>query len=1022
MLVVTFAVWGAPRSAQAGQDDLAAPCVVQGRVTTGSVPLPGVSFEAVPETGRVTHETVSRPDGTYRLTVAGAGLYRMRLRLPGFLAVSREVRLDGRCQADVDFDLALGDATPPGPVVTGATEWNPADQAAAEALGLPAAVVMRPGAALAEFAGRTFRPDRAWLADRRRLTASPASSPAPTAADAAAVRPPAGQKPAAARPPAATVRVPVPPQAYQGTVSYGLNGSAFDSAPFQLRPGTPVQQRPYTRQTFGLSLGGPVRVPHLYDGGRRTTFALTYSGNRGSSLFDQYATVPTDAVRAGDFSAAPAPLIDPDTGAPFPAQRIPPERVHPAARSLLPYIPAANLPGTSRNFQYTTTTHSTSNNITLKLVHQFTAPQPAGRAPAGARTVGSVTAQLQIRQSAGEQANVFPSLGGATRNRTVAVPVTVTLQRGKHQHALKLDVSSSLARAESRFAFVTDVAAEAGIAGLAREPFTWGVPVLSFATYSSTRDLEPTRRHDRRLSLGYGWTHTAGRHSLSAGADTRFDWSDNQTDANARGSFVFTGRHTAGSTRVPRGAGFDFADFLLGLPQQATVQFGPGQVHLRGRVLGLYVQDDFRRSPALTLTLGLRYDVVWPLLEADRQMVNLDASPDFTAVAPVVSGDPGPITGAFPPALIELDADNLAPRVAIAWKGPRALTLRSGYGVTFNAGSYSTIARKLVSQPPFAASQENLGTLAAPLDLADPFQGAAITEGATTFGVDRDYTIGAVQTWNAELSRPFRTVWTASAGYTGKRGSSLDLLRTPNRDPGASDFQWQSAVGRSAMHGLTLRLQRRKARGLGGGATYSLARSRDNMAVAQNDSDLDAEWSLSSFDVRHQLSCDLNVDLPFGPGRRWLTRGRWSPLVAAWSASATLTAQSGTPLTPRVTGARAANRPLRPDLTGEPVRLPSPTIDVFFNTAAFALPEPGRFGTAGRNSIIGPGSRLLNASIARDVRLGGSRVLTARLDVNNLLNLVNYSAVNTTVNSSAFGQVTSVRPMRTMTLSFQVRY
>jgi hypothetical protein len=95
---------------------------------------------------------------------------------------------------------------------------------------------------------------------------------------------------------------------------------------------------------------------------------------------------------------------------------------------------------------------------------------------------------------------------------------------------------------------------------------------------------------------------------------------------------------------------------------------------------------------------------------------------------------------------------------------------------------------------------------------------------------------------------------------------------------------------------------------------------------------------------------------------------------------------------------------------------------MFFNTAAFTLPEPGQFGTAGRNTIIGPGSRLLNASIVRDLRLGAARVLTARLDANNLLNLVNYGAINTTVNSSSFGQVTSVRPMRTMTLSLQVRF
>jgi hypothetical protein len=509
---------------------------------------------------------------------------------------------------------------------------------------------------------------------------------------------------------------------------------------------------------------------------------------------------------------------------------------------------------------------------------------------------------------------------------------------------------------------------------------------------------------------------------MTSGADVRFDWSDNQTDANARGTFVFTGRHTAGTARVPRGAGLDFADFLLGLPQQVSVQYGPGRVRIRGRALSLYAQDDWRRTAALTLTLGVRYEMVWPFVEASRQMVNLDVVPDFTQVVPVVSGSAGPFTGLFPAGLLDADTNNVAPRLAVAWKGPRAVTVRAGYGVSYNSGPYSTIARQLVSQPPFAASQQSLGSLNDPLDLADPFREAEVLNAANTFGAARDYAIGVVQTWNAEISRPFRTVWTASGGYTGKRGTSLDLIRTPNRDPRVTDFRWQTSGGRSLMHGLTFRVQRRKTRGLGGTVSYTLARARDNMAVAQNDRDLDAEWSLSSFDRRHQWSSDVTVDLPFGPNRRWLSRGRWASVFAGWSASARLTLQSGTPLTPRVTGAQAATRPLRPDYTGEPIQLASPTIDMFFNTAAFTLPDANQFGTAGRNAIIGPGSRLLDATLARDLRLGGGRALTLLLAGANLLNRVNYSAINTTVNSSAFGQVTSVRPMRTMTLSFKLGF
>lgn len=1012
------------------------PCVVAGAIRSGDDPLPGVSLRAASTTDTLSAPALSstRADGSYRLPLRPDVPYRIIASLPGFVEVSRDVVVPGGdCTARVDIAMTLADPAAP-PAGVGSTDTMAAAPPAvvltdlaeiAASLGVPAAFFSVATQGVAEFPGAMVRPDRDWWADRRRARAEAGPVRPPTAAEAADEKT-AGARAAAAstRPagrPSTVPKAPVPQRAYQGTVDIAFNGSALDSPPYQLRPDRPEARRPYQRQTYGMSLSGPLRLPGVYEGGRRTTMALTYSGNRGTSLFDEYATVPTDAIRAGDFSSVSTPVIDPATGGPFANRRIPDERVHPAARALLRFIPMPNLPGTTRNFHYTTTSDSLSNATTMRITHQFQPAQPASRPPA-ARTVASLVAQVQIRHNRSEQVNVFPALGGTGRTTTVAIPVTVNVQRGRHLHALRMDISTSLSRAESRYAHVEDIAGEAGIEGPAREPFAWGVPSLSFSTYSSARDVNPTRRSDQRLVTGYAWTHTTDRHTMASGAEGRFDWSDNETDPNARGTFVFTGRHTAGTNRVPRGAGFDFADFLLGLPQQASVQYGPGRVHIRGRALSLYVQDDWRRSSALTLTLGLRYEMIWPFVEADRQMVNLDVSPDFSDVAPVLSGGAGPFTGVFPAALMQADPNNLAPRLAIAWKGPRALTLRGGYGVSFNSGPYSGIARQLVGQPPFAASQRSEGTLADPLDFADPFRNAEVLEAANTFGVERDYAIGAVQTWNAELSRPFRTVWTASGSYTGKRGVSLDLIRTPNRDPSAADFRWQTSDGRSLMHGLTLRLQRRKAHGLGGTVTYTIARAEDDMAIAQDDADLDSEWSLSTVDRRHQLSGNVSVDLPFGSGRPWVTRGVWASVLGGWSATATLTMQSGTPLTPRVSGAQAANRPLRPDATGEPVQLASPTIDMFFNTAAFALPEPGQFGTAGRNAIIGPGSRLLNASIVRDLRLGGARVLTARLDAENLLNLVNYSAINTTVNSSAFGQVTSVRPMRTMTLSLQVRF
>jgi hypothetical protein len=608
-------------------------------------------------------------------------------------------------------------------------------------------------------------------------------------------------------------------------------------------------------------------------------------------------------------------------------------------------------------------------------------------------------------------------------------------------HTVSFTVSKSSSSTVNRYANVIDVAGEAGITGVSTEPFDWGVPDLSFTSLSSVRDLDPSRRTDRRISTAYSWTRPIGSHTLRLGGDYRWDASSNRTDPNARGAYIFTGVYASGGATTARSDSLDFADFLLGLPQQASLQYGPGSVDLRGRSMSLFVQDDWRKSQALTFNLGLRYELLWPFTEKDGQMVNLDAAPDFSAVTPVVSGGTGPYTGSFPSALMNTDVNNIAPRVGVAWRIKPGTILRGGYGLSYNAGAYSTIARQMVGQPPFAVTSTAVATATETLTITDPLATAQPGETTNNYGVERDYALGAVQTWNADLSRDLRQVWNVSGGYTHTRGSSLDIVRAPNRDPdgvridGVQPFLWQSSEGSSTLHAGTFRLRRRPVKGLGFGATYTLARSKDNassigggIVVAQDDRNLDAEWGLSSFDRRHQLAGDLSFELPFGPNRPWLNQGGfWAALFENWRGTATFTWQSGTPLTPRVTGAvmdvaTGTNGTLRGNYDGEPVRVSDPTIDLFFNTAAFSVPPAGSYGNASRNMIIGPGSRLLNAQLSRDLRLGGTRALTLQVNASNILNMVNYQAIDTVVNSPTFGQVLSVRPMRSVTANVRFRF
>ena len=856
-------------------------------------------------------------------------------------------------------------------------------------------------------------------------------------------------------------------RAIQATADYTFGGSALDAAPYQLRADSPRTERPYTRQNFSATLGGPVNIPGIYNGTNRTTFQLQYQGGLGANLFDQYATVPTSEMRAGDFSAAGVTLINPASGLPFANNQIPLAQFSPQALALLQYLPEANLPGTTRNYHYSTTTASENNSFNLRVTHNFTpnsgrGGRGGGRGGGGGGRGGggfggraggqrgrgtnvTMNVQVQYRRNEGDQTNVFSNLGGHNKSTTLGTPVSLNIIKGGQQHSITVNFSRTTSGTVNNFTNALNVSGNAGIQGISSDSFAWGLPALSFTSISGVRDTTPSRREDSRFSTEYTWRHGRGRHNFQLGGDFRYDKGSSETEANANGAFVFTGLYSSGGTGA-RGP-YDVADFLLGLPQQASVQFGPGNVTLKGRSMSLFAMDDWRARGNLTLNLGLRYELLWPFVEARGQLVNLDVAPGFTAAAPVEAGQVGEFSGAFPAGLLKTDTNNVAPRVGFATR-VKSMTLRGGYGISFNSGAYSSMARQMASQPPFAVTNTQIGRLNSMLLMEDALSGGSPTETTNTFGVDKDYVLGRVQTWNADLSKNFARVWSVGATYTETRGSNLDIVRAPNRDAsgglridGVQPFTWQSSEGNSVLHSATFRLQRQQLRGLGGQVSYTLARSRDNApsiggggggggasAVAQNDQDLESEWALSNFDRRQRLSTQLSFELPFGQNRRWLADGGlWAGLAENWRMSLTFNMDAGTPLTARVRGAsrdvaQGTNGALRANYDGSEVALANPTIDQFFNTSAFSVPLAGFYGTSPRNIITGPGSKQLDGQLARDVRLGGNRTVSIQLRATNLLNLVNYTGVDTNVNSPTFGQISNVRGMRSAQLNLRFRF
>jgi hypothetical protein len=1081
-------------------------CAITGKVVSGTTPLPGVSVSALAGEKLVAAASTA-VDGSYKLTVPPGAAYRIAVEMTAF-ARSEQALTAGAaapCDQKADFSLVLASRVPnaaaPAAVPTpaaapaaggqrfstinvqssaaaaAALEVTPPDRQAEQAAMalLPPGFSREASTEAVAINGQMASIDRGMMGDRlgaiTRGEFDPATGTfAPGPEGQLGPGGPGGRGGQAGGPGgrggppgrggdfAIGGRGGRGQSPFQATANYSFSGSMLDSAPYQLRSDTPAITNPYSRQNFGMTIGGPVIIPGIYNGTRRTTFTLTYGGNRGSNLFDQYATVPTDAQRGGDFSALSGALINPSTGLPFTGNQIPQAMMSQASLALLRFIPSPNLEGTSRNFHYVTTRESTSDTVSLRLTHNFT-PVAGGRAGGGGRGGGgggrggggpggrgnqalsvNVTAQLQYRNNDSENANVLPALGGTTTGSSWAVPVNVNISKGRTQHAINFNFSRTSSSTNNQFAFVEDVAGNAGIVGVSTNPLTWGVPTLSFATFTGVRDTTPSVRNDTRWSLAYSWTKPMRNHTLRVGGDARQDLAKSQSDANAQGAFTFTGLYSSGTAQV-RGGGYDFADFLLGMPQQATVNYGLGEVSMRGRSFSLWLQDDWRKSGNLTFNLGLRYELVMPFVETNGRMVNLDVAPGFSAVVPVQSGQTGAYSGAFPKGLIRTDANNIAPRVGFAWRVAPGTIVRGGYGISYNAGSYSSMARQMVNQPPFATTNTAIGTAGNPLSLIDPLATASPDQITNDYGVDLNYVLGMVQTINADVSRDLTQTWNAGVSYTHIIGSNLDIVRAPNRGPNGllladvQPFEWQSSEGSSRLHTAEFRLTRRPVRGIGGGLSYTWARSRDNASsmgggtvVAQNDKDLNAEWGLSSFDRRHAFTANLNVDLPFGTGRRFFTNGGfWGSVLGGWRFTANFNAQSGTPLTVRVTGAASSvaggtSGTLRANYDGSPITISNPTIDQYFNTSAFSIPAAGTYGNSPRNLVIGPGSRLLNAQLSRDVRLGGTRVMSLSMNANNLLNAVNYAGLNTTVNSPSFGQITSVRAMRSLTFNARFRF
>ena len=820
-----------------------------------------------------------------------------------------------------------------------------------------------------------------------------------------------------------------------GSLYYQFGNSALNARPFAVN-GLEEPKAAYAQNRFGFSAGGPLYVPKLFDWSKVFWF-INYQGNISRNGVDQAFTVPTADERIGNFSALlPNTVIYPHgSSTPYPNNVIFPSDLLANAKiatGLLQYIPLPNQPGLlTQNYRLIVANPVNTQSLNARL-----------NTTLNQRDTLAFTFNLQKRSN---ETNQYFGCCDSIDGQGINTNINWRHRLGtRNFNNVTLNFNRNTSTGVPFFEGGSDLAAALGIVGASPDPRNFGPPALSFANFSTLSDSNATHTAVENFGLNDNLQIHKGKHNWNFGGGVTHYLNNSITDPNGRGSFGFSGLSTAAydSKGLPiSGTGYDFADFLLGLPETSSIRYGDSAMYFRSTSFNAFAVDDYRVRTGLSLNLGVRWEYFEPWQEKYGHAANLDVAPGFTAVAPVLPGQPGPLTGTiFPSALIRSDNNNFGPRTALAWKPwTRGKTLiRAGYGWYYNPSQYNQFMSRLGQQPPFAITNSVTTSIDNPLSIATGL--VAVPVGKTisnTYAVALNYLTSYAQTWNVSIQEELPKRWIAEVNYMGTKGTRLDVPQAPNQAPlgsaltayqrlpiaNAGNFTFDSPEGNSILHAMQVRLTRRFQRGISANLFYTFSKSIDDIALAQNFYDQSAERALSNNNHTHVVTANWVLASPVDATRGFLSHPAFvAKALKDWTLSGSLTAQTGAPLTATVVGNRdgtASIAALRADATGLPVDAGSG----YFNLAAFAVPAAGTFGTAGRNTIIGPGMWTANLSLARSINLHSERRrLEIRFDSTNALNHVNPSGLITVINSSQYGEITSAGQMRQISATVRLRF
>ena len=801
---------------------------------------------------------------------------------------------------------------------------------------------------------------------------------------------------------------------YNGNIGFTMNHSIFDAAPYSLTGQNSPKPTFYRMQGLA-SFGGPLRIPRLLRNGPQLFVNYQWVRNRTAS--NSSVLMPTAAERAGDFTQSVNPLgkpvvaIDPTTGQPFAGNVIPASRLSSQALSLLTLFPKTNFTGSTRyNFQTPLVSDQHQDSLQSR----------------GGKNIGRkdfVNGLFSLQSVRNDSPSVF---GFLDTGHSLGMNTNVSWRHNlapRFFGTLGVQFSRQSNTTNPFFANKINVSAIAGVNGNNQEAQNWGPPALSFTGgITGLSDALYSNLRNQTTGVSYESFWSRGKHNLTFGTDYRRQQFNTLSQQDPRGSFTFTGATT----------GSDFAGFLLGIPDTSSIAYGNADKYFRASTTDLFISDDFRVRPGLTVNAGIRWDYNTPISELYGRLVNLNVTQNFSTATPVVGER-----------LINPDRRTFSPRLAIAWRplAASSMVIRAGYGVYYDTSVYQPIANLMAQQAPLSTSLRIANTPTAPLTLAQGFPAPAKgSASATTFGVDPNFRIGYSQNWQVAVQRDLPFALQVVATYLGIKGTRAIQQFLPNTYPQGtvnpcpacpSGFSYLDSNGNSTRESGQIQLRRRLRSGFSSELSYTYSKSIDDASlgargaylIAQDWLNLAAERGRSSFDQRHLLSWQVQYTSGMGIKGGGLVSGWRGALLKEWTFTSQINAGSGLPLTPTypvtVVGTGVTG-PVRADYTGASV-YDAPS-GLHLNPAAYAAPAAGHWGNAGRDSITGPGQFTLNGSMARTFRLTDRYSGDLSINAANALNHPTFPSWNTVITSSQFGLPSYANAMRSVVTTFRVRF